>query len=396
MGIGIIKENCIGCKICVPACPFGAISMEEGKAAIGPECTLCGACVKACRFGAIEFERPKGKGVDKGDYSGIWVYCETRDGKLMGSALQLLSKARELSGTTGEKISSILVGNGIEKHLETIRDHGADRIYKAELPRIEHYDTDTYSSLVSGLLIKHRPSIVLFPASNIGRDLAPRIASSLGIGLTADCTGLSIDTDGNLVQSRPAFGGNIMADIITPDHRPQMATVRPNVFKTGEPESGRIVSVVEVPVKVDPSSLKVVVKEIIKTTESGGKDITEVDVVVSGGGGLRGDDNFRILEELASALGGVVGASRVAVDSGWRPRSDQVGQTGKTVSPRLYIACGISGKIQHQVGMKGSEIIIAINKDPDAPIFKVADYGIVGDLFEIVPAITAEIRKMKQ
>jgi electron transfer flavoprotein alpha subunit len=392
MGIEIVRENCVGCGMCVPACPFGAISMVDGKASVGPECTLCGACVKACRFDAIEFERPKGRGVDKSQYSGIWVYCEVKESKLMGSALQLLSKARELSKETGEEVSALILGKDTDDHVVEISEHGADAIHRAEIYEPDHYDTDTYSSIVSGLILKHKPSIVLFPASHTGRDLAPRVASTLGIGLTADCTGLSIDGDGNLVQSRPAFGGNIMADIITPDHRPQMATVRPNVFRAGEPVKGREARIFDVPVKIENPSLRVIIKEVIKTAESGGKDLTESDIIISGGGGLRGAENFGMLEELAEALGGVVGASRVAVDSGWRPRSDQVGQTGKTVSPRLYIACGISGKIQHQVGMKSSELIIAINKDPDAPIFKIADYGIVGDLFEIIPAMTGEIR----
>ncbi len=392
MGIEIVRENCVGCGMCVPACPFGAISMADGKASIGPECTLCGACVKACRFDAIEFERPKGRGVDKSQYSGIWVYCEIKGSKLTGSSFQLLNKARELSEETGEEVSAVVIGKDTGDLIHALSEHGADAIYRAEIDELDHYDTDTYSSMISGLILKHKPSIMLFPASHAGRDLAPRVASTLGIGLTADCTGLSIDGDGNLVQSRPAFGGNIMADIITPDHRPQMATVRPNVFKAGEPVEGRKASIVDVPVNLDRSSLRVIIKEVMNTAESGGKDLTESDMVISGGGGLRGPENFGILEDLAEALGGVVGASRVAVDSGWRPRSDQVGQTGKTVSPRLYIACGISGKIQHQVGMKSSEVIIAINKDPDAPIFKIADYGIVGDLFEIVPAITREIR----
>jgi electron transfer flavoprotein alpha subunit len=395
MGIEILREKCVGCGMCVPACPFGAISMVDGKATIGPDCTLCGACVKACKFSAIEFERPGGRGVDKSQYSGIWVYCETREGNLTGSALQLLNKAAALSKDTGEEVSAVVIGSGTDSFIETISEHGASTIFRAEVKEFDHYDTDTYSSIISGMILTNKPSIVLFPASHTGRDLAPRIASALGIGLTADCTGLSIGPDGNLIQSRPAFGGNIMADISTPDHRPQMATVRPNVFKAGESVKGRIAKVVDVPVKVDSSSLRVVVKEIIKTAAKEGKDINEVDVVVAGGGGMKGPEQFRILEDLAEVLNGAVGASRVAVDSGWRPRSDQVGQTGKTVSPRLYIACGISGKIQHQVGMKGSEIIIAINKDRDAPIFKIADYGIVGDIFEIVPLITDEIRHFR-
>ncbi|MEN8209926.1 MAG: electron transfer flavoprotein subunit alpha/FixB family protein, partial [Candidatus Fermentibacteria bacterium] len=250
---------------------------------------------------------------------------------------------------------------------------------------LKQYLTETFSPIITGLVLNHRPSIVLFPATHIGRDLAPRVASTLAVGLTADCTGLSV-SDGLLIQSRPAFGGNIMADIISPDVRPQMSTVRPNVFKAVAGK-GKQPRVIEVPVKIKPDDLAVRILEIMSEAKEGSKGIEEADVVVAGGGGMKSAENFRILDELAETLNGAVGASRVAVDSGWRPRSEQVGQTGKTISPKLYIACGISGKIQHQVGMRGSEVIVAINKDPAAPIFKVADYGIVADLFQVVPAL---------
>jgi electron transfer flavoprotein alpha subunit len=394
MGIEIISGNCVGCSMCVGSCPFGAIEMIDGKAHINDSCTLCGACVRSCKFDAIEFERPPSKGVDISEYSGVWVYAEVRNGHLVRSALELTGKARELADTLGERVTAIVVTKDPERFSEELSRSGADRIFAADQGSFDHYDTSVQSSIVSGIILKHKPSIVLFPASHIGRDLAPRVASILGTGLTADCTGLSIGDNGELIQSRPAFGGNIMADILTPEHRPQMATVRPNVFKPPEPENDRSAEIVSVPVDVDPDSLRIKVRKVIVTAKGQGRDITEMDVLVSGGGGMRSGDNFVILEELAEVLGGSVSASRVAVDSGWRPRSDQVGQTGKTVSPRLYIACGISGKIQHQVGMKGSDFIVAINKDPDAPIFKIADLGIVGDLFDIVPALTNEFREV--
>ena len=245
--------------------------------------------------------------------------------------------------------------------------------------------------ILTGLISQYKPGIVLFPATHTGRDLAPRVAATLGLGLTADCTGLSIE-DGLLLQSRPAFGGNIMADIICPNVRPQMATVRPNVMKAGEPDNSKKAEIVDVPVDLKTKDVNIVIKETVKTVKTGVKSLEEVDIIVSGGRGMGSPENFSVLEELADTLGGGVGASRAAVDAGWRPRSDQVGQTGKTVSPKLYIACGISGKIQHQVGMKGSDIIVAINKDPEAPIFEIADYGIVGDLFEVVPLLNDELR----
>jgi electron transfer flavoprotein alpha subunit len=226
----------------------------------------------------------------------------------------------------------------------------------------------------------------------LGRDLAPRVAATLEVGLTADCTGLSIK-DGLLLQSRPAFGGNIMADIISPNARPQMATVRPNVMKIRSPDSTRKAEIISIPVNIDPKGMRVKIKEVVKTTKSGTKSLDEADIIISGGRGMGSAENFKILEDLAETINGVVGASRAAVDVGWRPRSDQVGQSGKTVSPKLYIACGISGKIQHQVGMKSSDTIIAINNDPEAPIFDIADCGVVGDLFEVVPVLNEELKK---
>jgi electron transfer flavoprotein alpha subunit len=293
----------------------------------------------------------------------------------------------------GENVGAVLFGGeGVKSHCDVLAAHGADAVYLAEHDNLKDYYTQTYSAILAGLILNYKPGIVLFPATHLGRDLAPRIAAILGLGLTADCTGLSIK-DGLLLQSRPAFGGNIMADIICPNARPQMATVRPNVMKAHEPDRSRKAEVITLPVDVNLKGLDVLIKEVISTVKTGVKSLEEVDIIVSGGRGMGSSENFSVLEELADTLGGGVGASRAAVDAGWRPRSDQVGQTGKTVSPKLYIACGISGKIQHQVGMKSSDTIVAINKDPEASIFEISDYGIVGDLFEIVPALNEELKK---
>ncbi|MGA1872036.1 MAG: FAD-binding protein [Thermoplasmatota archaeon] len=392
MGIEIIGDKCVGCTACSKGCPFNAIRMVDGKAEIGPECTLCGVCVKLCSFDAIEFEHPRGREVDSTTYRGVWVFCEVRNGRLSSSALELATKARDLADELSEDVGAILLGDRIGNFAKQLGDHGVDIVYLAEHKTLEQYLTESFAPIVSGLILKHSPSIVLFPATHIGRDLAPRVAATLAVGLTADCTGLSI-SDGLLIQSRPAFGGNIMADIVAPDVRPQMATVRPNVFRA-EGGKGKEPEVIEVPVNVRTDELAVRILEIVSTSREGVKGIEESDIVVAGGAGMGSPENFRLLEDLADTLKGAVGASRVAVDSGWRPRSDQVGQTGKTISPKLYIACGISGKIQHQVGMRGSDFIVAINKDPTAPIFKLADVGLVGDVLQMVPALNQELKRV--
>jgi electron transfer flavoprotein alpha subunit len=267
-------------------------------------------------------------------------------------------------------------------------------VFIGESEALRRYSTEAFQPVITGLIAQYKPSIVLFGATHAGRDLAPRIAAALQLGLTADCTGLSIQ-DGLLLQTRPAFGGNIMADIICPYTRPQMSTVRPNVMKKIEADTGRTGQKVRVPVSIDASMFRVVIKEVIDSPKSGTMKTDEADIIVSGGRGTCVEGGFNKLDELAALMGGVVGCSRVAVDLGFRPKSVQVGQSGTTVSPRLYIAVGISGSIQHQVGMKSSDVIVAINKDPEAPIFQIADYGIVGDFREIIPALITEIKKIK-
>jgi electron transfer flavoprotein alpha subunit len=391
MGIQIDVERCTGCGLCVAACPFSAIAVIEKKAVIDDKCTLCSACVQTCKFEAIEIERLKFEEKNLSDYKGIWVFVEFRGNEVKKVSFELATKARHIADELGQEVGAVLVGNGINQHCDEIGSFGVDTIYIAEDEKLQGYNTKNYSSILTGLIMKYKPNVVLFPATHLGRDLAPRVAASLGVGLTADCTGLSIK-DGMLLQTRPAFGGNIMADIICPNVRPQMATVRPNVMKMGDPDQSMKASVVQIPIDLGSKAMDIIVKETIETIQKGVKSLDEADIVVSGGRGMNSADGFNILEELAESLGAVVGASRAAVDAGWRPRSDQVGQTGKTVSSKIYIACGISGKIQHQVGMKGSDTIIAINKDPDAPIFDIADYGIVGDLFEVVPALNMALK----
>ena len=389
-----VNEKCVGCALCVKACPFGAITIVDKKAVIGDACTLCGACAQSCKFGAIEIERKKPAGADLSKYKGIWIFAETEEGKLKNAAFELLGKARELAKELNQEVSALLLGKDVKPLALELAKYGANKMYVAEHPLLEEYSTDAYSSIIVGLISKHMPNIVLYPATKVGRDLAPRVAATLDLGLTADCTGLSIK-DGLLLQTRPAFGGNVMADILCPNTRPQMATVRPNVFKKPTSDFTRALNpeIIDVPLKLEASAIRTVVRQKIKFEATGAKKIDEVDVIVSGGRGMECKENFAMLQEIAELFNGAVGASRVSVENQWMPKSHQVGQSGTTVSPKIYFACGISGTIQHLVGMKDSKIIIAINKDPHAPIFNFADYGIVGDVKEILPKLKEELAK---
>jgi electron transfer flavoprotein alpha subunit len=392
VGIKVVLDKCTGCALCVNVCPFAAIKIKDKKAVIDANCTLCGSCVEICKFNAIILERPKLSDKDLSMYKDVWIFVELRNEEIKKVSLELASKAREIADTLKQRVGAVILGEKVRHFCDNIAAYGVDITYIAENKNLVKYNTSNYASILTGIIMKYKPNIVLFPATHIGRDLAPRVAATLKVGLTADCTGLSIK-DGLLLQTRPAFGGNIMADIISPSTRPQMATIRPNVMKIRNPDTSRKVEIISIPVDIDSKAMKITIKEIVKTTKSGTKSLDEADIVISGGRGMGSPENFKILEDLAETINGVVGASRAAVDAGWRPRSDQVGQSGKTVSPKLYIACGISGKIQHQVGMKGSDTIIAINTDPEAPIFNIADCGIVGDLFEIIPALNEELKK---
>jgi electron transfer flavoprotein alpha subunit/NAD-dependent dihydropyrimidine dehydrogenase PreA subunit len=390
--INLDKEKCTGCGLCKQACPFGAIEIVEKIANIGEKCTLCGACIDACPVEAISIQRKITREVDQLQYRDVWIIAEIKDNKVRKVSFELLGKALELSEKLNQDPCVILIGDNVKRFAQDFSNRGAKKIYIAEHEALKDYYTKTYSSVIIGLISQYKPNIVLYPATISGRDLAPRVAASLELGLTADCTGLSIQ-DGLLLQTRPAFGGNIMADIICPITRPQMATVRPNVMEVAPIKDNNDSEIIEIPVSVDLKSLKVRTKKLISGIASEcGIPVCEADIIVSGGRGVGCQENFKILEDLANILNAAVGASRAAVDLGWIPKSQQVGQSGNTVSPKIYIACGISGTIQHMVGMKSSDIIIAINKDPEAPIFNIANYGIVGDLCEIVPLLTEALK----
>lgn len=396
MAVKVIKESCISCSACVLACPFGAIVMQEDKAFITEACTVCGVCVDTCPVEAIEKEvEVKAVTVDINEYKDVWVYLETVDGKLRNVSLELLGEGRKLADTMGQKLSGVLIGNNVKELAKEIFASGADQVYLVEAVELEHYNTDGYTATLVDLIEQYKPSVILVGATNNGRDLGPRVACRVGTGLTADCTDLGIDEATGLVSwTRPAFGGNIMATILCPEHRPQMGTVRPSVFKKPELDANRSGEIIRVASKVKAEDIRTRLVDIIRVAAVS-CNLEEAEVIVSGGRGLCKPENFSLVEELANVLGGSVGASRAAVDAGWKPSLHQVGQTGKTVGPKIYFACGISGAIQHLAGMSSSDLIIAINKDPDAPIFKMADYGIVGDVMEVLPILTAEFKKLK-
>ena len=328
---------------------------------------------------------------DINQYKDIWVFAEQRQGKITPVVIELLGEGRKLADTKGIKLNAILLGKDVNGLAEELIAYGAETVYVADDPLLENFTTDGYKKVIVDAVNEIKPEIVLIGATNIGRDLAPRIASRLNTGLTADCTKLEIDPeDGKIKQTRPAFGGNIMATIICPDARPQMSTVRPGVMDKAVRNDDNKGNIVPLKYDIKESDIRTKIIEIVKHAVEK-VSLTDANIIVSGGLGLQNADGFKLIEELADKLGGVVGSSRAAVDAGWIDKSHQVGQTGTTVKPNLYIACGISGAIQHLAGMKESSIIVAINKDPDAPIFSVADYGIVGDLYKVIPEIISEI-----
>jgi len=391
MAIVVNAEKCKGCGICVKNCPQSAITMDDKLAVIGQACNLCNQCIapKFCPFGAIEKtqEDERVGGVDISLYQNVWVFAEQRDGKLMSVSVELLGEGRKLADDIGCKVCAVLCADNTKSLITELFEYGADIVYYANAPELRTYNTDAYTSVIYRAILKHKPEIVLLGATHIGRDLGPCLAVRCETGLTADCTKLDIDPeDKKLMQTRPAFGGNLMATILCPNHRPQMSTVRPGVMQKPERIAGRTGELVEIDANFKEGEIRMQVLEIVKAMKEL-VSLTDAEVIVSGGAGLGGPDGFGVIKQLADKLGGVVGSSRAAVDAGWIDHSHQVGQTGTTVKPRLYIACGISGAIQHLAGMQTSDYIVAINKNENAPIFEVADYGIVGDLYKVIPAL---------
>ena len=407
--IKIDLAACKGCGKCVKGCGFGALSMVDkpgankvGKIAVvdASACKACSACVKACPFKAISEVKQRVYGTANIEsYKDIWVFAEQHGGVVADVAFELLAKAQELKTQRGggAKVCAVLLGSNLPSAAEqALVAAGADVVYKVDDPNLADYEANVYVDAVAQLVEKHKPEVILAGATAVGRAFFARVAVKVRTGLTADCTMLKIEETKNkdtgalqmlLHQTRPAFGGNIMATIMTPNHRPQMATVRPKVFKKAPPDPTRKGQVLLEALKLIAPQTK-----LVKTVrDPDAIDIAAHDILVSGGRGLKSADNFKLLFRLAELLGGEVSCSRACVDAGWAPVARQVGQTGKTVAPKLYLCFGISGAIQHLEGIRGADTIIAVNSDPNAPIFGVADLGIVGDLFEILPALVKEL-----
>ena len=333
--------------------------------------------------------------MNKADFNGVWVFAEQREGQLQKVSLELLGEGRKIADKLGSKLTALLIGNKVQNLVEDLSRHGADEVLVVDAPELEHYTTDGYTKAICELANAKKPNIIFTGATFIGRDLGPRVAARLETGLTADCTSLDVDVEsGDLLATRPAFGGNLMATIVCPDHRPQMATVRPGVFEKlplGENDA----TVENVEIKFNSNDIRTKIVEIIKEHKDI-VDISEANVLVAGGRGIGSEENFKMLKELAEVMNGSIAASRAAVEKGWVDKDYQVGQTGKTVRPNIYVACGISGAIQHAAGMQDSDMIIAINKDANAPIMKIADYAIVGDVNKVVPEFIAQLKAMKE
>ncbi|MBU5614785.1 FAD-binding protein [Geomonas azotofigens] len=421
--VRLIEGKCIACGArCQSSCPVDGIQMSDaGEPQIElSKCIGCLKCVKACPGAALEiFYTPEELEIlaqlagqqdlseEDADpeelarrelvaaYRGVWVFVEQTEGEAARVSWELMGKGQELAAKLGVELCAVVMGDQVEHLCHEAFSYGADKAYLMDQPVLKHYRTYPYLDALCHLIDKYKPEIVLMGATGMGRDLAGAVATRVKTGLTADCTGLDIDGKRNLMQTRPAFGGNIMATIMCDRFRPQMATVRSHVMPMPAQMPGRTGKIVPVSLPISEADIFTKVLQVIRDKKAGDVDIAGAEFIVSGGRGMMAKENFAILQELADELGGEVGASRSAVDAGWMPGDRQVGQTGKTVRPKIYIACGISGAIQHLVGMQDSDLIVAINRDKEAPIFEVANYGIVGDLFDVVPALIAALREMK-
>jgi electron transfer flavoprotein alpha subunit len=410
----LVPDKCISCGKCEPACPVEAIAYDEkGIPEIDADkCIGCKKCFKACPVEAFVMVYPEGEPAaasapveeeeektpvsSVSQWKGVWVLVEQRDGHAHPVSWQLLGVGAKLAEDLGEDLSAVILGSEIGHIASSAFGYGAKNVYLMDSPVLKDYRTYPYTEAMVALAQKYKPAAILLGATGIGRDLGSAVATRLETGLTADCTQLSIDKEKKLLeQTRPAFGGNIMATILCEARRPQMSTVRPEVFPVPHFVEGRTGQVFNEAFTMDENLTRTKVLQVIPIRKTG-VDITAADVIISGGRGMTSPEHFQMLNELAELLGGVVAGSRSAVDAGWIGYERQVGQTGKTVRPKLYLALGISGAIQHVVGMQNSEHIIAINRDQSAPVFEITDLGVVGDVFETVPALIEALKDKKQ
>lgn len=396
MAIFITPELCVGCRACLKACPYDAIDLINRKAVLNENCVHCGACVESCKFKAILSRDGASPAKDLSTYAGILVFAETRGQHLDKVSLELLGAGRNLADARKASLSAILLGNKVESLATSLIHAGADRVYVLEDSEFAQFRTGPFARALTGAIREIKPEIVLIGATTTGRDLAPRVANRLKTGLTADCTELAIEeATGLLLQTRPAFGGNVMATIVCPNHRPQMSTVRPGVMKPCATDLSRTGEVHKLQVQLKDQDLQVTIREILHETRQR-VDLSQAEVIISGGRGMGGPQGFNELKQLAEELRGEVGASRAAVEAGWIDHDHQVGQTGRSVAPKLYFACGISGAIQHLAGIAGADFVVAINRDAEAPIMKRADVAIVGDVHEVLPILTQQIAHMRK
>jgi len=396
MSIKIEKELCTGCGACIKVCLYDGVDILDKKAILNDSCIHCAACIDSCKFKAIKTSEEQISQKDLAAYSGVLVFAETKEHGVSRVAFELLGCGRRLADLRKAQLHAVVIGKAVERFAGDLISHGADIVHIVEDRQLGNYRNGPFSRVLTTVIRDVKPEIVLFATTIIGRDLAPRVANRLKTGLTADCTGLDIEEGtGLLLQTRPAFGGNVMATIVCPNHRPQMSTVRPGVMKSLPPDESRKGEVKKHKVAIKDADLKAVIKEAVKTVARQ-VDLSEAEIIVSGGRGVGSAEKFSVIRQLAETIGAQVGGSRAAVEAGWIPPDHQVGQTGKSVSPKLYIACGISGAIQHLAGISGADFILAVNRDPEAPIMKAADLGIVGDLHKVVPLLTAEFQRMRK
>jgi electron transfer flavoprotein alpha subunit len=392
MSIAIDNDLCNGCKRCIKTCPYGALEMKDDKAQLLDRCTACGACVDGCPQGAIQSDTEPKVIPDFSDRQGVWVFAEQEGGKMHKVSLELLGKARALADQLGQDVSALLLGSQVSSLSKDLINYGADCVYQVQHKALTPYRTLAYAKVLEELVRKHKPNIFLIGATPLGRDLAPRVARSVEAGLTADCTELSIDPEeGLLLQTRPAFGGNVMATIVNRYSRPQMATIRQGIMETAK-KGIRKGTVRKHKVSLLEKDIHAKVLEVIKEKRHH-VDLSQTKIIVAGGRGVGSKKGFTVLEKLADLMKGEIAGTRVAVEEGWIPPEYQVGQTGQSVRPEIYIACGISGAIQHRAGMMNSRYVIAINKDPLAPIFQIADWGLVGDFQEIVSEMISHLKR---